>query len=81
MKLFFHALHTNQVPFINGGEPVPWAPEISTWASLIVIVLSMAVATIASLISSGRDKKRDAAAAATAAPEVEESPTAPDEER
>ncbi|WP_457098356.1 TerC family protein [Microbacterium sp. P5_E9] len=79
VKLFFHALHTNQVPFINGGEPVPWAPEISTWASLIVIVLSMAVATIASLISSSRDKKREAAAAAAAAPGVEQSPAAPDD--
>jgi len=79
VKLFFHALHTNQVPFINGGEPVPWAPEISTWASLIVIVLSMAVATIASLISSSRDKKREAAAAAAAAPGVEQSPVVPDD--
>jgi tellurite resistance protein TerC len=79
VKLFFHALHTNQVPFINGGEPVPWAPEISTWASLIVIVLSMAVATIASLISSSRDKKRDAAAAAAASPGAPQSPSAPDD--
>ena len=79
VKLFFHALHTNQVPFINDGEPVPWAPEISTWASLIVIVLSMAVATIASLISSGRDRKREAAAAAAAVPGVEQSPSAPDD--
>ena len=41
--------------------------------------LSMAVATIASLISSGRDKKREAAAAAAAAPGVEQSPAAPDD--
>jgi tellurite resistance protein TerC len=50
VKLFFHALHENELPFINGGEPVEWAPEISTWVSLGVIVGAMAVAVIASLI-------------------------------
>ncbi|WP_243075071.1 TerC/Alx family metal homeostasis membrane protein [Microbacterium sp. SS28] len=70
VKLFFHALHTNDLPFINGGEPVEWAPEIGTWTSLVVIILSMTVATIASLISSSREKKAttaDAAASAVAA--------------
>jgi tellurite resistance protein TerC len=69
LKLFFHALHTNELPFINGGEPVEWAPEISTWMSLAVIVLAMTVATVASLVSSSREKKAqtvDAAAAAVA---------------
>ncbi|WP_426520684.1 TerC family protein [Diaminobutyricibacter sp. McL0618] len=50
LKLVFHALHTNEVSFINGGHPVEWAPEISTWTSLAVILISMAVATIASLV-------------------------------
>ena len=50
VKLVFHALHANEVPFINGGEPVAWAPEIGTWTSLAVIVVTMAVATIASLV-------------------------------
>ncbi|KZE41486.1 TerC family protein [Microbacterium sp. T32] len=49
VKLILHALHVNELPFLNGGEPIEWAPEISTWISLAVIVLSMAVATIASL--------------------------------
>ena len=31
VKLFFHALHENEVPFINGGHPVEWAPEIGTF--------------------------------------------------
>jgi tellurite resistance protein TerC len=73
VKLVFHAMHVNELPFINGGEHIEWAPEISTWMSLGVIILSMAVATIASLIASSRDKRlgrTDAAAeaAATAAP-------------
>src|SRR5699024_9697878 len=49
VKLVFHALHVNELPFINGGEPVLWIPEISTWVSLGVIIASMAVATVASL--------------------------------
>lgn len=50
VKLVFHALHENQVIFINGGNPVEWAPEINTWTSLAVIVGAMAIATIASLV-------------------------------
>jgi len=65
VKLFFHALHENSVPFINGGQPVGWAPEISTWASLVVIVAAMAITTLASVISSRREKKAVAADAAT----------------
>jgi len=30
VKLFLHAMHVNELPFINGGEPIEWAPEIST---------------------------------------------------
>jgi tellurite resistance protein TerC len=51
VKLFFHALHNNEVPFINGGEHVEWAPEIGTFTSLGVIVASMAVAVVASIIA------------------------------
>ncbi|HHW50843.1 MAG TPA: TerC/Alx family metal homeostasis membrane protein [Pseudoclavibacter sp.] len=57
VKLVFHALHANEVPFINGGQPVEWVPDISTTMSLLVIVASMAVATVASLIASGRDRR------------------------
>jgi tellurite resistance protein TerC len=49
VKLVMHALHENELPFINGGEHVEWAPDIGTWESLIVIVLAMAVAVGASL--------------------------------
>lgn len=50
VKLFFHALHENELPFINNGEHVEWAPEISTWVSLGVIVAAMTIAVVASLI-------------------------------
>ena len=50
VKLVMHALHENSLPFINGGEPISWIPEISIWVSLGFIVLSMAVASIASVV-------------------------------
>jgi len=54
IKLVIHALHTNELPFINGGEHVAWAPEIPIWASLTVILGSIAVATVASLAKTRR---------------------------
>ncbi|MCB1273168.1 MAG: TerC family protein [Leucobacter sp.] len=58
VKLVLHALHENELPFINGGEPVAWAPEISTWLSLGVIVAAMTIATVASLVKMRRDGRR-----------------------
>jgi len=49
VKLIFHALHVNELPFINGGEPLLWVPEIPTWLSLVVIAGAITVATVASL--------------------------------
>ncbi|WP_349899388.1 TerC family protein [Parafrigoribacterium soli] len=63
VKLIFHALHENEVPFINGGQHVEWAPEINTWVSLGVIVASMAVAVVASLVKLRMDRRRSAAGA------------------
>lgn len=60
VKLFFHALHENEVPFINGGHGVEWAPEISTVASLGFIVLAMAVAVVASVIKLRTDARKAA---------------------
>ncbi|MEV0821394.1 TerC family protein [Nonomuraea rubra] len=50
VKLVLHALHENNVPFINDGEPVPVA-EISTGLSLSVIIGVLAITVIASLAS------------------------------
>jgi tellurite resistance protein TerC len=58
VKLVLHALHTNEVAFINGGHGVAWAPEIDTWTALGVIVGSMVVATVASLIKAPHDARR-----------------------
>ncbi|MGY4642567.1 TerC family protein [Cellulomonas sp. URHB0016] len=57
VKLVLHALHVNELPFINGGEPVEWAPEIPTWLSLAFILGTLAVATIASLLKTRHDDR------------------------
>ncbi|MDG4665263.1 TerC family protein [Mycobacterium sp. 236(2023)] len=48
VKLLLHALHENELPFINGGEHVP-VPEIPTLASLGVIIVTLLITTAASL--------------------------------
>lgn len=50
LKLIFHAMHENEVPFINGGHHITWAPEISTTLSLGVILGILVIATVASLM-------------------------------
>jgi tellurite resistance protein TerC len=54
VKLILHALHTNSLPFLNGGRGVGWAPDIPIWLSLLVIVGVLAVTTAASLVRSAR---------------------------
>ncbi|MEZ5079865.1 MAG: TerC family protein [Thermoleophilia bacterium] len=50
VKLILHALHENNVPFINDGRPVHVA-EVSIELSLIVIVSVLAITVTASLMS------------------------------
>jgi tellurite resistance protein TerC len=54
LKLILHAMHENELPFLNGGEPFDWAPDIPIWISLIVIVGTLAITAVASLAVSGR---------------------------
>lgn len=56
VKLVLHAMHHNELPFVNGGEPVGWAPEIPIWLSLTVILGTLAVATVASLLRTRQDR-------------------------
>ena len=49
-----HALHENNLPFLNGGQPVP-VPEIGIGLSLSVIVGVLVVTTVASLIAVRRN--------------------------
>ncbi len=58
VKLIFHSLKGNEVPFINGGEPVKGLPEITIEVSLTVIIVTITVTTIASLWATrGQPKK------------------------
>jgi tellurite resistance protein TerC len=52
VKLILHAMHENELPFVNGGEHISWAPEIPIWLSLVVIVGTLVVTTVVSLLSS-----------------------------
>ena len=62
VKLLLHALHENELAFINGGEHVP-VPEIPTLWSLGVIVVTLAITTVASLYKTRKDARRLAAEA------------------
>jgi tellurite resistance protein TerC len=57
VKLILEALHKNNLPFLNGGEPVKWAPEIPIWLSLTVIIVTLGVTTVASLLKTRRDRR------------------------
>jgi tellurite resistance protein TerC len=63
VKLILHALHENELPFINGGEHVSWAPDIPIWLSLLVIVGTLVITTVLSLMKSRSmsDQERDTA--------------------
>jgi tellurite resistance protein TerC len=62
VKLIFHALHENELPFVNGGEHVDydWL-EIPIWVSLSVIIGTLAVTAVASLVVSRRRSERELA--------------------
>jgi tellurite resistance protein TerC len=64
LKLILHAMHENELPFINGGEHIAWAPDIPILVSLGTIVAILVVTTVASLIASKRGVKSSSALAA-----------------
>lgn len=66
VKLVLHALHENNLPFINGGADVPVA-EISTEASLFTIVGILVVTVLASIWKSKSDARKEKRAEAAAA--------------
>ncbi|HZN18355.1 MAG TPA: TerC family protein [Micromonosporaceae bacterium] len=58
VKLVLEALHGNNLPFVNGGQPVSWAPEVPIWLSLTVILSTLILATLASVLKTNRDNRR-----------------------
>ena len=65
VKLILHAMHENELAFVNGGEHITWAPDIPILVSLGTIVGILAVTTVASLVASknGVENKSQLAAA------------------
>jgi tellurite resistance protein TerC len=60
VKLVLHALHENELPFINGGEHVS-VPDISSLLSLGVIVTTLIVTGVTSLLASRRMSEEEVA--------------------
>ncbi|GAA3534168.1 TerC family protein [Aeromicrobium panaciterrae] len=56
VKLVLHALHTNELPFLNGGEHFD-VPEIPTLLSLGVIVATLSITAVVSLTVSSRRER------------------------
>jgi TerC family integral membrane protein len=52
VKLILHAMHENELSFVNGGHHIGWAPDIPIWLSLVVIIGTLAVTAVASLAKS-----------------------------
>ncbi|MEV4315232.1 TerC family protein [Actinocrispum sp. NPDC049592] len=58
VKLVLEALHSNELPFINGGDPIA-VPVPNIAVSLGVIISVLAVTTVASLIKSKRTAAKE----------------------
>ena len=62
VKLVIHAMHENEVPFINGGEHITFIPEIPTLASLGFIIVTIAVTAVLSLRKTRADERNGSGA-------------------
>lgn len=56
VKLVIHALHKNELPFLNNGEAIKAIPEISTELSLGFILVTLVVTTVVSLIATSEKR-------------------------
>jgi tellurite resistance protein TerC len=57
VKLILHAMHENELPFVNGGHHIGWAPDVPIWLSLVAIVGILGVTTVASLAKDAHDRR------------------------
>jgi tellurite resistance protein TerC len=51
-------MHENELPFVNGGEHITWAPEIPILISLLVILGTLVITAGASLAKIRIDDRR-----------------------
>ncbi len=63
VKLVLHAMHENELPFINGGQHIEWAPDIPISVSLGAIVVILGVTTVASLLKTRKEDQEGASSA------------------
>jgi tellurite resistance protein TerC len=68
VKLMLEALHENSLPFLNDGHPLESVPDVPIWLSLVVIVGTLAVTTVASLWKSNRTAREVEPTKANATP-------------
>jgi tellurite resistance protein TerC len=66
VKMVLEALHTNTLPFINGGEHLN-VPTIGIPLSLSVIIGVLVITAVASIMKTRRDERNDGASAEVAA--------------
>jgi tellurite resistance protein TerC len=59
IKLILHAMHENELPFINGGEHITWAPEIPIYVSLGFIVVTLGLTAVLSLMASRNESPEE----------------------
>ena len=57
LKLILHAMHENELPFINGGQNISSAPDITIGQSLTVIMSILAITTVTSLLKTRKDNR------------------------
>jgi tellurite resistance protein TerC len=57
VKMVLEALHTNALPFLNDGKPIP-VPTVNIAVSLTVIVGVLVITAVASLLKTRRDDRR-----------------------
>ena len=63
VKLILHALHENELAFLNSGEHVSWAPDLPIWLSLAVIAGTLAVTATASVAKDRSTRRANESAA------------------
>jgi tellurite resistance protein TerC len=63
-KLVIHAMHTNELSWLNGGEHIEVIPEVPTWLSLVWIVVVLGITAWASLTIGARRHPHESATTA-----------------
>ncbi|MBT0772783.1 TerC/Alx family metal homeostasis membrane protein [Kineosporia sp. J2-2] len=74
VKLIMEAFHDNNLPFLNGGDPIHAVPVVPTWLSLGFIIGVLGVVTVTSTMANRRDA-RTAALAEGAVASKDDEPT------